>query len=589
MQLTWVYMYIGLKTSFNRGVDFLYQFWGITVKELLNLSSMKNAKVLAGELGLERNITRLNVMEVPDIINWVEEGEFLLTTAYSMKDNIQGLEQLIIDLNNKEVAGLGIKIKRYINEIPNQVLERAELLGFPLIEIPFDISYSTILTESLTEIVNAHTNILSRISNIQNNLIKLMLDGGSLKEIAAAIHHSLDGNTVAIEEYIMGTQIIMSSKNKKIYKSLIDEEQDYLKRREIKKEHYKTGHTRSIDIIQDKEISRISIPIYSENIDYGCIFIWEDKRVLSPVETKVLESSTPIIALDIHKKMTILEIEAESKTEFLKDLFSGKEERIKRAFEKLSYLNFDINNSYSVIVIHIKENEIYKKYKTNVPNYISQLKIRLISIIDKISKDENYNIISTPRFDGVVMLFGSRQDTKDSRIKRDIKKFCMKILSYAEHEGFNEYLNMGIGRNSDSPKEIWVSNREALKVNEYQNKQKGDKILFYEDLGIYKILSFEGLRPELNKFYKDILQGLVNYDKEKGTDLIITLKKYFEFEGNLKKISESMFVHYNTVVYRLQRIKDITNKDLNSYEDRLNFQIALQILDMTQEQNKLNS
>ena len=408
-----------------------------------------------------------------------------------------------------------------------------------------------------------------------------MLDGGSLKEIAAAIHQSLDRNTVIIHEFIMGTQVIMSTKNKKMYINLIDKERDFLKREEINiNDSYETEHLRSVDIIQGKEVSRITIPIYSENIEYGCIYIWEDKRVLSPVETKVLESSTPIIALDIHKKITILEIEAESKTEFLKDLFSGKEERINKALEKSTYINFDISNSYSVIVINIKENEIYKKYTSNVPNYISQLKIRLISIIERINKDEDYNIISTPRFDGVVMLFGSRPGVKASKIKQNIKQFCTSILDYAEHEGFSQYLNIGIGRNCYGSKDIWVSNKEALRVNEYQNSQKVDKILYYDDLGIFKILSFEGLKPELNKFYNDLLNDLVNYDKEKGTDLILTLKNYFLYEGNLKKISENMFVHYNTVVYRLQRIREITNRDLNRYEDRLNLQIALEILDM---------
>lgn len=560
----------------------MYQYWGITVKELLNLSSMKDAKVLAGEKGLDRNITRLNVMEVPDVINWVEEGEFLLTTAYSMKDNVEGLDQLIVDLNNKGVAGLGIKTKRYIKEIPEESLKKAESLEFPLIEIPYDISYSAILTESLTEIVNAHTNILSRISNIQNNLIKVMLDGGSLKEIGTAIHESLEGNTVVIEEYIIGSQIILSSNNKKIFKDIINEENDELKKNGIKKEHsFETGYSRTVDIVQGEEVNRISIPIYSENIEYGYLYIWEDKRLLSSVETKVLESSIPIIALDIHKKMTILEIEAESKTEFLKDLFSGKENRINKAMEKLAYLDFDISNSYSVIVIHIRESEIYKKYKSNVPNYITQLKIRIISIIDRISKDKGYNIISTPRFDGVVMLFGSRLDDTRSKIKQDIRQFCMKLLNYAEHEGFNEYLYIGIGRNCDNPKEIWVSNKEALKVNDYQNIKKTDKILYYDDLGIYKILSFGGLKPELSRFYEDILEDLVIYDEEKGTELILTLKNYFLYEGNLKKVSENMFIHYNTVVYRLQRIKEITNKDLNRYEDRLNLQIALQIKDMS--------
>ena len=560
----------------------MYQFWGITVKELLNLSSMKNANVLAGKKGLERNITRLNVMEVPDIINWVEEGEFLLTTAYSMKDNIEVLDELIVELNKKGVSGLGIKTKRYIEEIPKNSLEKAESLGFPLIEIPYDISYSTILTESLTEIVNAHTNILSRISNIQNNLIKVMLDGGSLKEIGIAIHDSLDGNTVAIEEYIIGTKIILTTNsNVKIYTNILDEEKKITKNRDLNNDLIsQITSSNKIDVINEEEINRISIPIYSENIEYGCLYLWEDKRVLSPVETKVLESATPIIALDIHKKMTIMEIEAESKTDFLKDLFSGKDARINKAMEKSAYLDFDINNSYSVIVININEQEIYNKYNSNVPNIITQFKIRLISIIDRISKDENYNIISTPRFDGVVMLFGSRVDNKKSKIKEDIKQFSMKILNYAEHEGFSEYLFIGIGRNCDNPKDIWVSNKEALRVNEYHNNNHGDKILYYDDLGLYKILSFDGLKPELNRFYDDVLEELVKYDTERGTELILTLKNYFIYEGNLKKISENMFVHYNTVVYRLQRIKEITNKDLNNYEHRLNLQIALQIKDM---------
>ncbi len=558
----------------------MYEYWGITVKELLNLSSMNNSKVLAGEKGLERNITRLNVMEVPDVINWVEEGEFLLTTAYSMKDNIEDLDQLIIDLNKKRVAGLGIKTKRYIKEIPMDTLALAETLDFPLIEIPYDISYSTILTESLTEIVNAHTNILSRISNIQNNLINVMLDGGSLQEIATAIHDSNDGNTVVIKEYILGTSVMLCSNDKKRYIKIIIEEED-LKRRATNEESYSQRvYSKSIDLLGEEEVNRITIPIYSGDIEYGCVYIWEDKRSLTPVEIKVIESSTPIIALDIHKKMSIFEIESKDKTEFLKDLFSGKDDRFAKAMEKVSYHDFDINNSYSVMIIYIKDSEIYKKYKLNVPSYINQLKVKLLSIIQRITIDADYKVISTAWNDSIVMLFGSRTDKNTYKVKEEIKLFCEKILKYAEHEGFNEYLYIGIGRNCDNPKEIWVSNKEALRVIEYQKNKLGSKIVYYDDLGIYKILSFEGLKPELNRFYEDMLQGLVNYDMEKGTDLIATLQNYFQFEGNLKKISENMFVHYNTVVYRLQRIKDITNKSLDKYEDRLNLQIALQILEL---------
>lgn len=558
----------------------MYRYSGVTVKEFLNISSMKNAKVLAGEKGLNRNITRLNVMEVPDIINWVEEGEFLLTTAYSIKDNIEQLDELIAQLNDKGVAGLGIKTKRYIKEIPKASLQKAESLDFPLIEIPYDISYSTILGEGLTEIVDAHTNTLSRIGNIQNKLINVMLSGGSLKEIATAIHESIDKNTVVIKEYIIGTCVIMSDKDKKkIIENIVEEEG--LKRREIKEKYsYQNAYSKSVDILNGKEVNRIDIPIYSENIEYGCVYIWEDKRLLSPVELKVIESSTPIIALDIHKKMSILEIESKDKTEFLKDLFSGREDRLRKAIERAAYFDFDINNSYSVIMIYIKNTDIYEKLKSNVPNYIHQLKIKLHSIIQRIAKNGDYKVISTTRNESIVILFSSGADKSESRVKRDIQSFCEQILYYSEHEHFKEYIYIGVGRNYDNPKKIWESNKEALRVLDYQKNLLSERVVYYDDLGVYRILSFEGLQLELNHFYKEMLDDLVIYDKEKGTDLVLTLNNYFESEGNLKKISEMMFIHYNTVVYRLQRIKEITGMNLEKYEDRLNLQIALKIFDM---------
>lgn len=559
----------------------MYSYYGISVKELLDLSSMKDARVLAGDKGLDRNITRLNVMEVPDIINWVEKGEFLLTTAYSMKDNIEMLYDLIVQLNDKGLAGLGVKTKRYIQEIPKASLEKAELLGFPLIEIPYDISYSTILKESLTEIVNAHTNILYRINNIQNHLINVMLDGGSLKEITSAIHKSLDLNTVVIKEYILGSCNILTSGDKEEKIRAIIESED-LRRPSLHEDNpVDRVYSKSIDMLDNIGVNRINIPIYSENIEYGCLYIWEDKRSLSPAEIKAIESSTPIIALDIHKKMSILEMENKDKIEFLKDLFSGKESRYKRAMEKIAYHDFELNRTYTVIIIYIKDSEIYKKYDSNVPNYINQLKMKLLGIIERISVDKSYKLISTAWDDSIVILFSSKADKKINKVKEDIGEFCDDVLAYAEYEAFADYLYIGIGRNYLNVKGIADSNKEAIRVIDYQKDTLKGRLTYYDDLGIYKILSYQGLEAELDYFYKESLESLVAYDSEKGTELIETLKNYFKSEGNVKKISEEMFIHYNTVVYRMQRIEEIKGKDLENYEDRLNLQISLKILDMT--------
>ena len=67
----------------------------ITVREALQLPALKDAALVAGEKGLSRAITSVNIMEVPDIARFVKEDEFLVTTTYPIKDDVHAQERLI--------------------------------------------------------------------------------------------------------------------------------------------------------------------------------------------------------------------------------------------------------------------------------------------------------------------------------------------------------------------------------------------------------------------------------------------------------------------------------------------------------------
>ena len=561
----------------------MHRYSGIRVEELLNIDSMKGAKILAGKEGLNRVITKLNIMEVPDIINWVEEGEFLLTTAYLMKDNIeQQLTNLILQLNEKGLAGLGIKTKRYIDEIPKSCLKVANKLAFPLLEIPYGVSYSAILTEALTEIVNAHANTLYRVDNLQNHFINIMLEGGGLEEIASAVHNSIGANSMAITEFFFQTDVILCQGDKRKYiENIISMENiESLKERLKNKHKYEKNHVESIDILGGEEVKRHTITIYSGDTIYGCIFIWEDKKPLLPMELSVIEASTSIIALDIYKRISMLETESKHKIEFFEDLFSGDENRYKKVVERADYFNFDINQGYTVIKVNLRNNNEYENNNLSNTNEFRQNRIKLLNTIQKISKVKKNNTLCAIKGNSIIILFGFDPNEKEGKVKQDIKYFCEEILDYTKCEYFGDKIYIGIGRNYRNVEEVWRSYKEASRVVECQQRICSKKITYYDELGIYRILSFEGLETELDQFYKEMLGPLVEYDRVKGTDLVLTLSKYFETQGNLKEMSEELFIHYNTVVYRLQRIKEIISMDLDNYEDRLNLQISLKILGM---------
>src|SRR5688572_20221083 len=71
---------------------------GLTVSEVLAAPCLAQARVLAGASGLDRIVTKMNVMEVPDILPWVKPHELLLTTGYPLRDDPAALVRLVSEL-----------------------------------------------------------------------------------------------------------------------------------------------------------------------------------------------------------------------------------------------------------------------------------------------------------------------------------------------------------------------------------------------------------------------------------------------------------------------------------------------------------
>jgi len=99
----------------------------------------------------------------------------------------------------------------------------------------------------------------------------------------------------------------------------------------------------------------------------------------------------------------------------------------------------------------------------------------------------------------------------------------------------------------------------------------------YEDLGLYRLLSALRDRDELRRFHEEMLGSLMTYDAMHETDLVHSLEVFFAENTNISRTSRALFVHRNTLNYRVQRIQEITGLDLDDPESRLALQLALKI------------
>jgi DNA-binding PucR family transcriptional regulator len=76
------------------------------------------------------------------------------------------------------------------------------------------------------------------------------------------------------------------------------------------------------------------------------------------------------------------------------------------------------------------------------------------------------------------------------------------------------------------------------------------------------------------------LGALLTYDRKKRTDLVKTLARYLDSGGNYDQTAYSLNIHRSTLRYRLGRIRDISGRDLQDVDTRLNLHLATRVLDV---------
>jgi len=143
-------------------------------------------------------------------------------------------------------------------------------------------------------------------------------------------------------------------------------------------------------------------------------------------------------------------------------------------------------------------------------------------------------------------------------------------------------VSIGIGKACNGIDEIKNSYREARRAIFITRKfGKTDQVVTYDGLGAYKLLFSIGDEEDLKQFIDQTIGPILGHDREKKNEVLVkTIQQYIACNFNSQKTADSLFIHINTLKYRLQKIQNIAGIDLNDPETRLNFQLALKALEI---------
>lgn len=540
---------------------------GLSLREVLKLEQFRDTKVVGGENGLDKIVSSVNVMEVPDILDWIKPGELLLTTAYAIRDNVSAQSKLVPELAQKGLVGLAIKPRRYIERIPDIMIEQANQYDFPLLELAADVSFSDLINPILTALLDKQNNYLNRSLNAHRLFMDIVLNGGNLKDMARSL-----------AQLVENTVIIHDEKHGRIAWKTVNWPEDRvaeLWQKETGEQRQVILQTVKIPVEADgQRFCNLEVPIFSGNDYYGKVIVCETNRPLSFHDITIAERLATVAALEIVNQHVIFQIERRYANEFLDQLLFSQVES--DFVSRGKFFGWDLTKSYNALILQY-EGAQWDGANGESEKIRQEMNNRIFQEINQFYKNNDRAVISGTKSNLVVLLLEvKKKDPK--QLRKEILGEVTGLRKALEPLIKDGELTVSIGRFYPGIAGIQKSYKEALKALRI-GKEIGyqGKNIYFHDLGIYRLLTLIEKKDELEEFLEENIAPLLRYDAEKNAELVQTLEMYFRCQGNAKKVSEKLFTHYNTILYRLERIQEITRLDLEDPEDRFNLEVALRI------------
>jgi carbohydrate diacid regulator len=157
----------------------------------------------------------------------------------------------------------------------------------------------------------------------------------------------------------------------------------------------------------------------------------------------------------------------------------------------------------------------------------------------------------------------------------DVAKAAMQIYDLFVSKG-HENLHVSYGTIVNEIREVSRSYKEAkmaLDVGKIFFDERN--VIAYSELGIGRLI-YQLPIPLCKMFIKEIFDGKSPDDFDEET--IMTINKFFENSLNVSETSRQLYIHRNTLVYRLDKLQKTTGLDLRVFEDAITFKIALMVV-----------
>lgn len=336
------------------------------------------------------------------------------------------------------------------------------------------------------------------------------------------------------------------------------------------------------DQSSDLQVYRLVSPILVGSELLGFVSLLRTEFPFSELESITLEHAASLLALKILEEKKITAIEQRLMGDFIDELLAGNFPDSSSIIKRALGLNYDITLPHRVLILDIDNFvQLVNSFPQNEKR-ILQFKTDLVNTVQSCLEHIGKGMVVN-KSDNLIMLV--QLNTPDSP-EKEIRQLAETMIKQISRHFPKVTLTVGIGSICKELSDFhhsFLSAQKAIEIGKALKKQ--GQVISLEHFGTHALL-FGALNPsDLLPFAVNQIGSLIDYDETYLTELIPTLQQFLSHHGSVEETSRSMNMSLSGLKYRLRRIKELTGQDPKDFQSCLNFQLALNILQLAGREN----
>ena len=547
-----------------------------TVRKLLESEQFPKMKLLCGEKGLDLEVKGIRIIEIEDMERYLTGGEILITSfQVYLSCNDREVEQHFEDLVKSDISGFIVKKRKEYDPTGRRLslLEKhCKKYEIPLVEISEDLHYWGIIRYVIMQVFDKATARLKYFKITHDNFNAFILNNNGSCNTASNIIKFLSvmiENPVVLYYGNLNCMVSTNSDNSKLI--LSDEIQPYKPNIITKFQYMKQMKGSCVQYV-------VKFAILSEVEIY--ITITEENRELTELDYMAIENAIINLQYGFLSEFAQDEVKKKYQRDIVHNILNGLLSS-KEMTEAAAQLGMKESDTYRVVDFHTIKKNVQSKY--------TKEQLHEVGVIVSELKHLLPDALIYRNMDQIVMIQQVDSNQTELEYQKEMEEVEDVIQRSILYRKKDTDFQIGIGKSVEGYQRLKESYHEASRAIKYIDIIRlvtGDKnksVVHYSNLGFFQIFGKVDDMTELERCIPETLKKLYLYDDEHKGELITTLQMYLRNNQSIKKTADAMFVHYRTISYRLEKIKQISGINFDNANEVLAVSNGLIIYKMLKE------